>query len=74
MFPREVLRAKRESILNGNNLSGLLASLPLRKMPSTLDARLKVANELRAKGLSERAIAERTGVARQTLRKRRQQD
>ena len=71
---REVLRAKRQSILTGVDLSALMALHAVKKERGTVKERLAVANELRSKGLSEREISQRTGLSRQTLSKYRDQE
>jgi MoxR-like ATPase len=66
---REVLRAKRYAILNDEDLSILLTSVSEPKARGSQKARLAWAQELRARGYSEREIAQRTGLSRQTLSK-----
>lgn len=68
---RDVLRARRESVLNGNDLSHLLSALSVRRDRNSLGARLELASTLREMGHSERSISEKTGVSRDTLRKNR---
>lgn len=71
---REVLRAKRQAVLSGEDLTALMALHAVKKERSTLKERLAVAKDLRAKGYSERVIAQRTGLSRQTLTKYRDQE
>jgi ATP-dependent 26S proteasome regulatory subunit len=66
---RAVMRAKRQAILNGEDLSVLLTTLSAPKDRSSQKTRLAWANELRLKGYSEREISQRTGLSRQTLSK-----
>ena len=66
---REVLRAKRYAILNGEDLSALLTASSAVKERGSQQVRLAWAKELRAQGHSEREIAQRTGLSRQTLSK-----
>jgi SpoVK/Ycf46/Vps4 family AAA+-type ATPase len=68
---RDVLRAKREAVLNGDSPAHLLSLLPVPKSRNTLKARLELASALRDLGHSERSIADQTGIARDTLRKAR---
>jgi len=68
---RDVLRAKREAVLNGDNPAHLLSLLPVPKGRNSLKARLELASALRDLGHSERRIADQTGIARDTLRKAR---
>lgn len=70
---REVLRAKRHAVLNGDDLSVLLTSLVAPKERGSQKTRLAWAKELRSKGYSEREISQRTGLSRQTLSKYRDQ-
>jgi MoxR-like ATPase len=70
---REVLRAKRQAVLNGEDLSVLLTTLSAPKERASQKNRLAWAQELRSKGFSEREIAQRTGLSRQTLSKYRDQ-
>ncbi len=71
---REVLRAKRQAVLSGEDLTALIALHSVKKERSTLKERLAVAKELRVKGYSERVIAQKTGLSRQTLTKYRDQE
>lgn len=71
---REVLRAKRQAVLSGEDLTALMALHSVKKERSTLKERLAVAKDLRVKGYSERDIAQRTGLSRQTLTKYRDQE
>jgi ATP-dependent 26S proteasome regulatory subunit len=71
---RAVMRAKRQAILNGEDLSVLLTTLSAPKDRGSQKARLAWANELRLKGFSEREISQRTGLSRQTLSKYREQE
>jgi len=66
---REVIRAKRSAVLNGEDLAVLLTTRSVPKTREALPARLAWAAELRAKGCSERVIAQQTGLSRQTLSK-----
>ena len=66
---REVLRAKRQAVLSGEDLSALMTSHAVSKERGTVKERLAVANDLRCKGYSEREISQRTGLSRQTLSK-----
>ena len=68
---REVLRAKRQAVLGSEDLPTLLTELSVSKHRNSLRVRLELARELRAKGHSERRIAQQTGISRQTLRKSR---
>jgi len=70
---REVMRAKRQAVLNGEDLSVLLTTLSAPKERASQKNRLAWAQELRSKGFSEREIAQRTGLSRQTLSKYRDQ-
>jgi len=70
---REVLRAKRHAVLDGDDLSVLLTTLAAPKERGSQEARLAWAKELRSKGYSEREISQRTGLSRQTLSKYRDQ-
>lgn len=70
---REVLRAKRQSVLSGEDLAALMAMHSMNKKRASLKERLAVAKELRSKGYSEREIAQRTALSRQTLTKYRDQ-
>lgn len=70
---REVIRAKRQAVLNGEDLSVLLTTVATPKERGSQQARLTWAKELRAKGFSEREISQRTGLSRQTLSKYRDQ-
>lgn len=71
---REVLRAKRQSVLSGEEMSVLVTTLSLKKERGTLKERLVLAKELRSKGHSEREISQRTGLSRQTLTKYKEQE
>jgi SpoVK/Ycf46/Vps4 family AAA+-type ATPase len=71
---REVLRAKRQSVLTGEEMSALVMTLSLKKERGTLKERLALAKELRSKGHSEREISQRTGLSRQTLTKYKDQE
>jgi SpoVK/Ycf46/Vps4 family AAA+-type ATPase len=71
---REVLRAKRQSVLTGEEMSALVTTLSLKKERGTLKERLVLAKELRSKGHSEREISQRTGLSRQTLTKYKEQE
>lgn len=66
---REVIRAKRAAVLNGEDLAVLLRARSVLKTREALPARLAWASELRSKGHSEREIAQQTGLSRQTLSK-----
>lgn len=66
---REVLRAKRCAVLNGEDISALLTASSAVKERGSQQVRLAWAKELRAQGHSEREIAQRTGLSRQTLSK-----
>jgi SpoVK/Ycf46/Vps4 family AAA+-type ATPase len=70
---REVMRARRHAVLNGEDLSVLLTTLSAPKERGAQKARLAWARELRVKGYSEREISQRTGLSRQTLSKYRDQ-
>jgi ATP-dependent 26S proteasome regulatory subunit len=70
---REVMRAKRQAVLNAEDLSILLTTLSAPKERASQRNRLAWAQELRSKGFSERDIAQRTGLSRQTLSKYRDQ-
>jgi ATP-dependent 26S proteasome regulatory subunit len=70
---REVMRAKRQAVLNAEDLSVLLTTLSAPKERTSQKNRLAWAQELRSKGFSERDIAQRTGLSRQTLSKYRDQ-
>jgi SpoVK/Ycf46/Vps4 family AAA+-type ATPase len=71
---REVLRAKRQSVLTGEEMSALVTTLSVKKERGTLKERLVLAKELRSKGHSEREISQRTGLSRQTLTKYKDQE
>jgi SpoVK/Ycf46/Vps4 family AAA+-type ATPase len=71
---REVLRAKRQAVLSGEDISSLITALSVKKDRRTTKERLAMARELRARGLSEREISERTGLSRQTLAKYRDRE
>ena len=66
---REVLRAKRQVVLNGGNLLEVLVDLSLRRSRGTTRDRLALAKELRTQGVSEREISAKTGLSRTTLTK-----
>lgn len=66
---REVLRAKRRAILSDESLTESLSTIAISKDRRTTKERLALASELRARGMSEREISQKTGLSRTTLTK-----
>jgi SpoVK/Ycf46/Vps4 family AAA+-type ATPase len=70
VIERELLRARRDSVVNGIAIRDrFIALVKEHATRISRDERIDLANQLRAQQLSQREISELTGIHRQTLRR-----